>query len=133
MPCFSLTAVFPAPSPGEKKVRNSLGMEFVYIRPGNFMMGSPSNESGRDDDETQHRVTLTRGYYLQTTEVTQGQWERVMGTRPWSGKKYVEENANHPAVYVSWNDCREFIRKLNQKEGTNKYRLPTEAEPGRLL
>jgi formylglycine-generating enzyme required for sulfatase activity len=105
-------------SAGGKK-RNSLGMEFVYISPGNFMMGF---------DGKQHRVTLTRGYYMQTTEVTQGQWERVMGTRPWSGKDYVRENSNNPTVYISWNDCWEFINRLNQKEGTNKYRLPTEAE-----
>ena len=91
-------------------------------------MGSPSGEANRVKDETQHRVTLTRGYYMQTTEVTQGQWKRVMGTRPWSGKEYVQENENNPAVYVSWNDCREFIKRLNGKEGTNKYRLPTEAE-----
>jgi len=73
-------------------------------------------------------VTLTHGYYMQATEVTQGQWERVMGTRPWLGKKYVRENANNPAVYVSWEDARKFIKRLNQKEGTRKYRLPTEAE-----
>ena len=112
----------------EPKKGNSLGMTFVYIPPGSFMMGSPSGEAKRNKDETRHRVTLTRGYYMQTTEVTQGQWKRVMGTRPWSGKKYVRENANNPAVYVSWNDCRDFIRKLNQMEGTNRYRLPTEAE-----
>ena len=50
-------------------------MTFVYIKPGTFMMGSPSSESGRDNDETQHQVTLTKGYYMQTTEVTQGQWQ----------------------------------------------------------
>ena len=91
-------------------------------------MGSPSGESDRDSDEKQHRVTLTRGYYMQSTEVTQGQWRKVMGSRPWSGKKYVQENANNAAAYISWNDCRAFIRKLNQMEGSNKYRLPTEAE-----
>jgi len=57
-----------------QKVTNSLGMEFVYIPPGTFMMGSPSNESGRYNDEKQHWVTLTRKFYIQTTEVTQGQW-----------------------------------------------------------
>jgi len=57
-------------------------MKFVFIQPGTFMMGSPSNEPGRDDDETQHQVTLTKGYYLQTTEVTQGQWQAIMGNNP---------------------------------------------------
>ena len=114
-----LTAVrVEQPAVGGKK-RNSLGMEFVYVSPGRFMMGS----SGK-----QHRVTLTRGYYMQTTEVTQGQWRKVMGSRPWSGKEYVQENANNAAAYISWNDCQAFIRKLNQMEGSNKYRLPTEAE-----
>jgi len=111
-----------------EKITNSLGMEFVYIKPGTFMMGSPASEPGRDNDEKQHRVTLTNGFYMQTTEVTQEQWYQVMGTRPWSGKKYVRDDPNHPAVYISWNDCQEFINKLNQKEGHNKYRLPTEAE-----
>jgi formylglycine-generating enzyme required for sulfatase activity len=110
--------VVPRPELGGKK-RNSLGMEFIYVSPGSFMMGS----SGK-----QHRVTLTRGYYMQATEVTQGQWRKVMGSRPWSGKDYVQENANNAAAYISWNDCQAFIRKLNQMEGSNKYRLPTEAE-----
>ena len=111
-----------------KTFTNSIGMKFAYITPGAFMMGSPYGESGRDKDETQHQVTLTKGFYMQTTEVTQGQWYAIMGTRPWSGKEFVLDNANNPAVYISWNDCQEFIKRLNQKEGTNKYRLPTEAE-----
>ena len=117
----------PSSQSAGKKTTNSLGMEFVYIPPGTFMMGSPSSESGRDNDEKQHRVTLTQGYYMQTTEVTQGQWTQIMGTRPWSGKKYVREGGNYPAVYVSWNDAKEFIQKLKAKTGQN-YRLPTEAE-----
>ena len=100
-------------------------MDFVYIFPGSFMMGSPSGESGRDSDETQHRVTLSKGYYMQTTEVTQGQWERVMGNNP---SKFTNCGDNCPVEQVSWEDCQEFIRKLNGMEGANKYRLPTEAE-----
>ncbi|MCD6185004.1 MAG: formylglycine-generating enzyme family protein, partial [Deltaproteobacteria bacterium] len=111
-----------------KNFTNSIGQKFVYIKPGTFMMGSPSGESGRDDDEKQHKVTLTRGFYMQTTEVTQGQWKAVMGTRPWSGGKYVRDADNNPAVYISWKDAQEFIKKLNRKEGGGKYRLPTEAE-----
>ena len=133
----------PAPAPVSSQAKgaitNNLGMKFVYIKPGSFMMGSalsPSEVVSRyggeekyyKDEHPQHRVTLTKGFYLQTTEVTQGQWERVMGSRPWSGKDYVQENANNPAVYISWDDCQAFIRKLNQMEGGNKYRLPTEAE-----
>jgi len=104
---------------------NNLGMEFVYIKPGTFMMGSPSNEPKRDNDERQHRVTLTRGFYMQSTEVTQGQWKRVMGSNP---SRFKNCGDNCPVEKVSWNDCQEFIRKLNRMEGGNKYRLPTEAE-----
>ena len=87
-------------------------------------MGSNSGDS---DEKPVHRVTLTRGFQMQTTEVTQGQWYDVMGTRPWSGKDFVQKNRDNPAVYVSWNDAKKFIRKLNNQEG-KKYRLPTEAE-----
>ena len=88
-------------------------------------MGSPSGESERGSDETQHRVTLSRGYYLQTTEVTQGQWEKVMGSNP---SQFKNCGNNCPVESVSWEDCQAFIRKLNGMEGTGKYRLPTEAE-----
>ena len=104
-------------------------MEIVWIPPGTFTMGSPSSEPGRGSDEgPQHEVTISQGFYLGKYEITQGQWESVMGTRPWSGKSYVRENANHPAVYISWNDVQEFIRRLNNAEGSEVYRLPTEAE-----
>jgi len=108
-----------------KTFTNSLGMKFVRIPAGSFMMGSPSSESDRDNDETQHRVTLTKPFYLQTTEVTQGQWRAVMGSNPSS---FISCGDNCPVEKVSWNDCQEFLRKLNKKEETNKYRLPTEAE-----
>ena len=119
-------------SAGEK-FTNSIGQEFVYIRPGTFMMGSPSDEPGLDSDETRHdetrhKVTLTRGFYMQTTEVTQGQWKAVMDSRPWSGKDYVRDADDSPAGYVSWDDAQKFIKKLNRREGGNKYRLPSEAE-----
>ena len=61
-------------------------------------------------------------------EVTQGQWESVMGTRPWQGQNYVRSGSDYPAVYVSWEDAQEFIRRLNVPLGSNVYRLPTEAE-----
>jgi len=105
------------------KIKNSLGMEFVYIPPGTFMMGSAHGEKDRDTDEKQYRVTLTRGFYMQTTEVTQGQWRAEMGSNPSFYK-----GDDLPVERVSWNDAQKFIRKLNQREGGNKYRLPTEAE-----
>ena len=88
------------------------------------MMGSPSNEKDRDSDETQHRVTLSKGFYLQTTEVTQAQWKAVMGSSNPSHFK----GDDLPVEQVSWNDAQDFIQKLNAKEGTHVYRLPTEAE-----
>ena len=63
-------------------ISNSLGMTFRLIPAGTFVMGSPTDELGRDSDETQYTVTLTRAYYVQTTEVTQGQWQSVMNTNP---------------------------------------------------
>ncbi len=108
-----------------RRIVNTIGMEFVYISPGTFMMGSPRNEPGRDNDERQHRVTLTRGFYMQATEVTQGQWKGVMGYNPSSFKKCGDDC---PVEQVSWNESQEFIQKLNKLEGTNRYRLPTEAE-----
>ena len=104
---------------------NTLSMEFVYIKPGSFMMGSPSSDPGHESNELQHKVTLTKGFYMQTTEVTQGQWKAVMGNNP---SRFKNCGDNCPVERVSWNDMQAFIRKLNRKEGTNRYRLPTEAE-----
>jgi len=98
---------------GGKKITNSLGMEFVYIKPGTFMMGSPTNESGR---KKQLRVTLTKGFYMGITEVTVGQWTAVMGNYP----SYIRNcGVDCPVEQISWNDVQTFIRKLNRKEGTN--------------
>jgi formylglycine-generating enzyme required for sulfatase activity len=104
-------------------------IEMVWIEPGTFMMGSPPSEPGRYPDEgPQHQVTIIRGFWLGRYELTQGQWESVMGTRPWSGQDYVQESANNPAQYISRNDMEDFIAKLNPAEGSEVYRLPTEAE-----
>ena len=75
----------------------------------------------------QHEVRISDGFWMSQTEVTQGQYNSVMNAQPWSGKAYVREDANNPAVYVSWDDAVEFCRKLSQQEGRT-YRLPTEAE-----
>jgi len=109
----------------KKSFTNSFGMKFIYIPPGTFMMGSPLTESGRDNDEKQHSVTLTEGFYIQTTEMTQGQWKAVMGNNPSFFKNCGDDC---PVEQVSWNDAQELIRKLNQMEGSDRYRLPAEAE-----
>ncbi len=104
-------------------------MEMVRIEPGTFMMGSPSSESGRYRDEGPvHEVTISAGFYLGKYEVTQGQWESVMGTRPWEGELVVRSGENYPAVYISWNDAQEFIRRLNTSSSSGVYGLPSEAE-----
>ena len=102
---------------------NSLGMKFVWIPPGSFMMGSPKDEYAREDDETKHKVTLTKGFYMGVYTVTQEQWKEVMGSNPsnFKGEK------NLPVENVSWDDCQEFIKKLREKD-KKLYRLPTEAE-----
>lgn len=112
-------------APPEKEFTNSLGMTFVLIPAGTFMMGSPEGESGRSDDEQQHQVTISRPFYLQTTPVTQGQWQRVMDKNPSYFKDCGEDC---PVEQVSWIDVQGFLRKLNQMENTDTYRLPTEAE-----
>jgi formylglycine-generating enzyme required for sulfatase activity len=104
---------------------SAIGAKFVLIPAGTFTMGSPSSEPQRDNYETQHQVTISRPFYLQTTEVTQGQWRKVMGNNP----SYFKDCGDDcPVEQVSWNDVQEFIRKLNNLEGTDKYRLPTEAQ-----
>jgi formylglycine-generating enzyme required for sulfatase activity len=99
-----------------------MDMEFILIQPGTFLMGSPESEEGRYSDETQHKVTLTKPFYMQATPVTQAQWQAVMGNNPSDFK-----GDNLPVENVSWNDCQEFIQHLNQR-GEGQYRLPTEAE-----
>ena len=108
-----------------KKTSNALGMEFVYIPSGTFTMGSPVDEPGRYGNEQQHQVTLTKRFYMQTTQVTQGQWKVVMGSNPSTFQNCGE---NCPVETVSWKDIQEFIARLNEKESGKRYRLPTEAE-----
>jgi formylglycine-generating enzyme required for sulfatase activity len=108
----------------EEVITNYPDMKFVYIPPGTFMMGSPPEEKGRYDRETLHEVTLTKGFYLQTTQVTQAQWKAVMGNNP----SRFQGCDDCPVETVFWNDVQDFIRKLNQREGKDIYRLPTEAE-----
>jgi formylglycine-generating enzyme required for sulfatase activity len=99
------------------------GIPLVRIPPGTFLMGSPADEPGRGADETPHHVTITRAFWLGATEVTQAQWNRVMGTNP----SRFGGCALCPVENVTWLDVRDFIEKLNAAEGGG-FRLPTEAE-----
>jgi len=103
-----------------------VSFKMVRIPAGEFMMGSPSNEPGRDSDEgPQHRVRISRDFWLGQTEVTQGLWKAVMGSNPSYFKNCGDDC---PVEQVSWNDCQEFIRKLNGMVSGGNFRLPTEAE-----
>lgn len=117
-------------SPLQKDYKNSVGMEFVEIPAGEFMMGLPSDQEGIwdlqvgwDTEGPVHNVTIEESYYLGKYEVTQKQWREVMGNNP---SKYKDDDL--PVEHVSWNDAQDFIKKLNEMEGTDKYRLPSEAE-----
>ena len=101
----------------------NIHLETVLISAGKFLMGSLVYENGRNDDETQHEVTLTKSYYMGKYAVTQEQWKAVMGNNPSSRTK----GAKLPVTDVSWNDCKKFIKKLNGIT-KGKYRLPTESE-----
>jgi formylglycine-generating enzyme required for sulfatase activity len=116
---------FQAPFARAKIYTNKLGMRFVLIPAGQFLMGSPESEKGRQWNEKRHRVIISKAFYMGETEVTQGQWEKLVGFNPSSFSKL---GKTYPVDTVSWNECVEFIRVLNEWEHTNKYRLPTEAE-----
>ena len=107
--------------------RNPLGMEFVWIPAGEFLMGSPSHEEGRDSDERQHEVRISQGFWMGKYEVTQREWERVMGANP---SHFESCGARCPVEQVLWEDVQEFIGRLNEGESGSGYvyRLPTEAE-----
>jgi formylglycine-generating enzyme required for sulfatase activity len=141
------------PMPGDE-VKNGLGMRLAYVPAGTFRMGSPDGEAGREEQEAQHEVELTRGFYLGVHEVTVGQFRQFVheakyqtevekdGKGGWgvdkNGKvvmdaKYTwrspgfEQTDEHPVVLVSWNDAQAFCGWLSKKE-KKTYRLPTEAE-----
>ena len=101
---------------------NTIDMVLVPIPPGEFAMGSPTSEADRLGDETQHLVRITKPFYLSVHEVTQAQYERVMGSNPSSSK-----GPTKPVEQVIWNDAVAFCGKLSDEEGV-EYRLPTEAE-----
>ena len=115
----------PAEKPG--KLKNSIGIEFASIPAGKFLMGSPATEKERSPNETQHEVTLTQGFWMGVYEVTQAQYEQVMGKNPSEFK-----GATLPVETVSYKDALAFCKKLSdlpaEKAAGRKYRLPTEAE-----
>ncbi len=133
-----LTQIIPSEvieSSLNKEISVNLGggvaIELVWVLPGTFKMGSPEREKDRSNDEKLHTVTITKGYWLGKYPVTQVQWKKVMGNK----LSHFKKGDDYPVI-VLWDDCQEFINKLNdlvkktnalpQKSGA--FRLPTEAE-----
>ncbi len=126
--------------PRERSIRddNSLQLNLAWCPRGSFRMGSPRDETGRQGDEDQVDVTLTRGFWLGQTEVTQGQWKSLMGTEPWleHGDPHLyRSGSDYPVVYVSHEEALVFCRILTTQEhragrlcASWKYTLPTEAQ-----
>ena len=111
-------------------ISDDVSLDMIWIEPGTFMMGSPKNELGRENNETQHQVTLTKGYWLGKYEVTQKQYQAIMGTNPskWKG-------ADLPVEQVTWRNATNFCAKLTEIERAAgrlpagyEYTLPTEAQ-----
>jgi formylglycine-generating enzyme required for sulfatase activity len=114
----SAFAQSPAPS------KNAMGMEFLKIAPGEFVMGCPAAETAcLADEKPAHRVQITKPFEMGRFEVTQAQWQAVMGSNPSTIK-----GDDHPVETVSKNDVHDFLSKLNARNDGYTYRLPTEAE-----
>ena len=116
---------------GERMTLTMKGVEYAFrwCPAGKFMMGSPESELGRDPsaDETQHEVTLTRGFWILETPLTQEMWESVTGNNPSKFK----DSKKLPVGTVSWDNCQEFTEKLNSLKviaAGHKFSLPTEAQ-----
>jgi formylglycine-generating enzyme required for sulfatase activity len=103
---------------------DDVNLELILIPAGQFLMGSPAKEKDREGNVAQHRVMITRPFYIGKYEVTQEQWEKVMGMNP----SYFKGGKN-PVECVNWDDCQRFLKRLNDlgKE-KGRFRLPTEAE-----
>jgi len=131
----------PLPSAGgrhpECHTVASISMEMIFCPPGTFTMGSPTSETGRGGDETQHQVTLTNGFYLGKYEVTQAQYQTVMNgnSAGLNADPSQFKGSNRPVEKASWEDAQIFLTRLNSIEQSAgrlpngwKYVLPTEAE-----
>ena len=106
-----------------QEITNSIGMRFRLIPAGSFMMGAvPGDSEAQDDEKPQHRVEITKDVYIGVHEVTQAQYEAVMGKNP----SYLK-GSDRPVEMIMWEEANEFCRKLSEMEGVS-YRLPTEAE-----
>ncbi len=120
----------------ELELADDIQLKLVFIPPGEFQMERPATEEDGKTEEEQVSVTLTQGFYLGETEVTQAQWIEVMGTMPWSGgTTLIKEGPAHAATYIGWNDAAEFCKTLTEQEQAAgrlakdwRYDLPTDAQ-----
>ena len=109
-------------------IRDLVNDGMVYVPGGTFTMGARDEQNGYSEERPSHEVTLS-GYYISKYEVTQELWEAVMGNNPSGFQSVSKGSSKHPVEMVSWDDCQEFISKLNKITGEN-FRLPSEAEWG---
>lgn len=116
------TSAGPIPKTQAIDLGNGLTLDLILIPAGSFLMGSPTSEKNRFINESLHKVTISRPFYMGTIPVTQEQWEAIMENNPSYSK-----NPKLPVTDVSWNDCQLFINKLNTFT-PGGFRLPTEAE-----
>ena len=122
----------PGPVPPGTKFTNGEGAEMIWCPPGKFQMGSPETEEGRFSDETPHQVTLTYGYWMARTEVTQALFQEVTGLDRGSA---VGSGPQHPAESLTWAEAVDFCRRLTDRERARgtippgyEYRLPTSVQ-----
>lgn len=105
-----------------------LGMEFVHIPSGSFLMG---NHEFNDNSKSKHKVIISKDFWLGRTEVTQAQWQKIMGNKEIHPKKpspFRNSNPNYPIVSISYFDVERFLERLNELSDKYQFRLPTEAE-----
>lgn len=105
--------------------KSKIGIELVWIPPGDFLMGTPTDEAGDLAETPQHRVTFRRGFWMGRFEVTQDQWQTIMGDNP---SLFNNCGGDWPVEQVSWDDVQVFLRRLNSRDTEYEYRLPSEAE-----
>ncbi len=133
---IGLCATAPEPAGAQerssKTITNSIGMELALIPPGKFLMGSPESEIEREADEQQHEVVITKPFHMGVHEVTQGQYQKVIGKNPAFFNPGGGGSPDHPVEQVLWRDAVEFCSRLSgleeEKKAGRTYRLPTEAE-----
>lgn len=137
--CLLLATVFTVPPAAIAQqgqvITNSIGMKFAPIPAGKFMMGSPASEPQREAQELQHEVVITRPFFMGVYEVTQREFDQVMGKDRRRSAFFDSEHGggpDHPVEFIDWEKAHEFCERLSalpaERKAGRKYRLPTEAE-----